>query len=116
MNLEFLYVPTRDLVASLALYREAFGCEEAWREGDATAALTVPGSSVQLMLDASDPDAAPGPMFVVDSVRAFDAAKPVALQPLGAVTEIPGGFLAVYQEPGGMTIYVLDQSTDASTG
>ena len=29
-------------------------------------------------------------------------------------TEIPGGFLATYQDPGGATIYVMDQSTEAS--
>jgi predicted enzyme related to lactoylglutathione lyase len=27
-------------------------------------------------------------------------------------SEIPGGFLATYQDPGGATIYVMDQSTD----
>jgi predicted enzyme related to lactoylglutathione lyase len=30
-------------------------------------------------------------------------------------SEIPGGFLATYQEPGGATIYVMDQSTDSAT-
>ncbi len=28
---------------------------------------------------------------------------------------IPGGFLATYQDPGGATIYVMDQSTDSAT-
>jgi catechol 2,3-dioxygenase-like lactoylglutathione lyase family enzyme len=36
MKLEFLNVPTRDLQASLALYRDELGWQEAWREGDST--------------------------------------------------------------------------------
>ncbi len=68
MKLEFLFAPTSDLRASLALYRDALGFSEAWREGDATVALSLPGTDVQLMLDAHDPDAAFGPLFVVDSV------------------------------------------------
>jgi predicted enzyme related to lactoylglutathione lyase len=30
------------------------------------------------------------------------------------VSEIPGGFMATYQDPGGATIYVMDQSTDSA--
>lgn len=113
MKLEFLLVPTSDLSASLALYRDGLGFTELWREGESTAALTLPGSEVQVMLDASDPDAAPGPMFVVESVEAFHASRPESLAVLAEPSEIPGGFLAAYQEPGGATIYVLDQSTEA---
>jgi hypothetical protein len=42
MKLEFLNVPTRDLQASLALYRDELGWEEAWREGDSTVSLKLP--------------------------------------------------------------------------
>ena len=35
------------------------------------------------------------------------------LQVLEAPAEIPGGFLATYAVAGGVTIYVMDQSTDA---
>lgn len=55
MKLEFLFIPTSDLNASLALYRDGLGFTELWREGDATVALTLPGSEVQVMLDANDP-------------------------------------------------------------
>ena len=64
------------------------------------------------MLDASDPDASVGPMFVVESLAAFHAARPDTLAVLEEPAEIPGGFLATYRDPGGATIYVLDQSTD----
>lgn len=113
MKLEFLYAPTTDLTASLALYRDGFGCEEVWREGDATVALTLPGTDVQLMLDANDPSAPMGPLFVVDSVQAFHDTRPGALQVLDEPSEIPGGFIAVYRDPAGAAIYVMDQSTDA---
>jgi catechol 2,3-dioxygenase-like lactoylglutathione lyase family enzyme len=113
MKLEFLLIPTSDLTASLAIYRDGLGFTEAWREGDATVALVVPGSDVQLMLDANDPDAPVGPLFVVDSVRAFHADLPGTLAAVEEPSEIPGGYMATYQDPGGATIYVMDQSTDA---
>ncbi len=114
MKLEFLFTPTSDLSASLALYRDGLGFTEVWREGDATVALSLPGTDVQLMLDANDPDAPLGPLFVVDSVETFHAARPQALNVLAEPAEIPGGFLATYQDPGGATIYVMDQSTDSA--
>lgn len=115
MKLEFLFVPTSNLSASLALYRDGLGFTETWREGDATVALAVPGSDVQLMLDAHDPDAPLGPLFVLDSVKAFHTARPETLAVVAEPSEIPGGFLVTYQDPGGATIYVMDQSTDSAT-
>jgi catechol 2,3-dioxygenase-like lactoylglutathione lyase family enzyme len=113
MKLEFLFAPTSDLEGSLALYRDAFGCTEVWREGDTTVALTLPGTETQLMLDANDPTAHFGPLFVVDSVTAFHAARPASLQAVEEPAEIPGGLLATYRDVGGGTIYVMDQSADA---
>ena len=61
MKLEFLYMPTRDLGAALALYRDGLGWQEAWREGESTVSLALPGTDVQLMLDVAGPDdRAPG--------------------------------------------------------
>ena len=113
MKLEFLLIPTSDLNASLALYRDSLGCTELWREGDATVALTAPGSDVQIMLDANDPSAPVGPLFVVDSVEGFHSSRPDTLSTLEEPSEIPGGFLATYQDPGGTVIYVMDQSTES---
>jgi catechol 2,3-dioxygenase-like lactoylglutathione lyase family enzyme len=114
MKLEFLFAPTSDLQASLALYRDGFGCEEVWREGDATIALTLPGTDVQIMLDSNEPDAPFGPLFVVDDVKKFHESRPAALALVEGPSEIPEGFMATYTDPGGATIYVMDQS--ASTG
>ena len=115
MKLEFLLVPTSNLNASLALYRDGLGFTEVWREGDATVALALPGTDMQLMLDANDPDAPLGPLFVVDSVEAFHAGRAESLTVVEEPSEIPGGFMATYQDPGGATIYVMDQSTDSAT-
>ena len=115
MKLEFLFVPTSDLNASLTLYRDGLGFTEVWREGDTTAAIRLPGSDAQIMLDANDPGAPIGPMFVVDNLEAFHATRPETLAVLEEPSEIPGGSLAAYQDPGGATIYVLDQSTDTAT-
>jgi len=85
-----------------------------WREGDSTITLSLPGTDVQLMLDSNDPTAPFGPLFVVDSVQTFHEKRPTALDVIEAPAEIPGGFLATYRDAGGMTIYVMDQSTDAA--
>ena len=114
MKLEFLYVPTRDLRAALALYRDGLGWQEAWREGESTVSLTLPGTDVQLMLDATDPDAAVGPIFVVDDVHDFHASRPSDLRTRAEPDAIPGGFMATYEDQSGNTIYVLDQSEDAA--
>jgi len=66
------------------------------------------------MLDSNDPGAPVGPLFVVDSVEAFHTGRPETLAVADGPSEIPGGFLATYQDPGGATIYVMDQSTDQS--
>lgn len=113
MKLEFLFAPTSDLQASLALYRDALGFSEVWREGDTTVALSMPGTDVQLMVDTNDPDAPFGPIFVVDSVEAFHATRPETLTVIEEISEIPGGFMVTYQDPGRATIYVMDQSTDS---
>lgn len=114
MKLEFLFVPTSDLSASLASYR-ALGFTEVWREGETTAALVLPGSEVQLMVDANDPKAPVGPVFVVESLATFHADRPESLTVVEEPSEIPGGYQAVYSEPGGAVLYVIDQSTDGAT-
>ena len=116
MKLEFLLIPTSDLSASLALYRDTLGFTELWREGDATVALSLPGSDLQVMLDANDPKAPVGPLFVVDSVDAFHKGRPETLAAVEEPSEIPGGFMATYQDPGGATVYVMDQSTESAAG
>ena len=73
MKLTFLYHPVSDLKEALAFYRDVLGWDEAWRMGDVTVAMQIPGSEVQVMLDASDADDAKGPsgFFEVDTVDDF---------------------------------------------
>jgi len=118
MKLEFLYTPTTDLQESLALYRDGLGFQEAWREGESTVSLQVPGTDVQLMLDLIEgrqgPDTRPGPIFIVDSVARFTAERPAGLRACGDPTEIPGGFMATYEDPAGNAVHVMDQSTEGA--
>ena len=74
MKLEFLFTPTSDLKASLVLYRDGLGFTEVWREGDATVALALPGTEVQLMLAAQTPT--PGRTAVLVDIEAFQAGRP----------------------------------------
>jgi predicted enzyme related to lactoylglutathione lyase len=115
MKLEFWYAPTSDLSAALTLYRDQLGWNEAWREGDTTVSLQLPDTNVQLMLDKVDgagSAARPGPFFVVDSVAEFSAGRPEGLRACGDIEEIPGGFMATFEDPSGNLIYVMDQSTE----
>jgi predicted enzyme related to lactoylglutathione lyase len=114
MKLEFVYMPTRDLRAALTLYRDGLGWQEAWREGESTVSLALPGTEVQLMLDATDPGAPSGPIFVVDSVHEFDKGRPSELRTSMEPEAIPGGFLATFEDQSGNTIYVMDQSEAAA--
>jgi catechol 2,3-dioxygenase-like lactoylglutathione lyase family enzyme len=112
MKLEFMYLPTQDLDAALALYRDTLGFDELWREGDLTVGLAT-GTEVALMVDAAaDPGFGPGPIFITDDVQAFhakhDGAYDLTLPPF----EIPGGFMSGFKDPGGNFIYVMDQSRE----
>jgi catechol 2,3-dioxygenase-like lactoylglutathione lyase family enzyme len=113
MKLEFLYTPVKDLQSALALYRDALGWEEAWREGDSTVSLKLPGTDVQLMLDEAEAGEV-GPLFVVENVERFHADRPRGLTTRAEPQEIPGGFLVTYADASGNAIYVMDQALESS--
>ena len=116
MKLEFMYLPTQDLDAALALYRDTLGFDELWREGELTVGLGT-GTDVALMIDAAAaPGFGPGPIFITDDVKAFHAKHDGAYELIMPPSEIPGGFLSCFTDPGGNQIYVMDQSTDGGTG
>lgn len=113
MKLSLIYMPVKDLAAALALYRDTLGFEEAWREGDLTAGLTLPGTEVELMLDQDSPeDDKPGPFFQVDDVDAFYAARKDELAFVAPPTSIPPGRYVAFDDPSGNRIHVLDLSGD----
>ena len=111
MKFEFWYAPVADLSAALALYRDQLGWEEAWREGDDTVSLQLPGTEVQLLLDAAETTLAAGPIFVVDSVRDFQAGHGGSLRWRFPPFEIPGGLLGGFEDDSGNVLYVMDQAT-----
>ncbi len=110
MKLEFVYVPVEDMGAALALYRDTLGFQEAWREGETTTSLKLPGTDVQLMLDVT-PEFASGPFFVVESVVDFRAEHREDLHFTHEPEEVPGGYMAAFTDGQGNTVYVIDQST-----
>ena len=114
MKLEFMYLPTQDLTASLTLYRDTLGFDELWREGDETVGLAVPGTDVALMIDAAAmPGWGPGPVFMVENVATFHAQHDGAYALETEPFEFPGGMLSMLRDAGGNPVYVMDQSREA---
>jgi len=115
MKLTFLYQPVTDLKASIALYRDALGFEESWREGDSTVAFRLPGTEVELMLDVppgTGPQWGAGGFYAVDNVDEFRRAHP-DLDWQGEI-DMPDGKGATFLDPSGNTVHLFDQSGDYS--
>ncbi len=111
MKLSLIYLPVKDLKAALALYRDTLGFEEAWREGEFTAGLALPGTDVQLMLDQDAPEGdKPGPFFQVDDVDAFYAEHQGDLAFVAPPKDIPPGRYVAFDDPWGNRVHVLDLS------
>lgn len=112
MRLAFVYTPVKDLKEALGFYRDRFGFEEAWREGDLAAGLSLPGTDVKLMLDADDRETGTGPFFVVDSVADFFEANRDSLDFLFEPREIPPGLYAAFTDPSGNVVRIMDTSRE----
>jgi catechol 2,3-dioxygenase-like lactoylglutathione lyase family enzyme len=113
MKLTFLYQPVTDLEAAVAFYRDTLGLDESWREGKTTAAFTLPGTEVELMLDVPEQDGVErqaGGFYGVDDVDRFFAEHP-SLEPVGGIVDVPGGRAATFVDPAGNALRVFDQST-----
>lgn len=118
MKLTFIYQTVNDLPAALTFYRDQLGLVEAWREGESTVALELPGTEVQLMLDVT-PDDSPrwrsGGFFQVDDVGAFVKEHQDA-EWVGEVMDMPGGKAASFADPSGNVLHVFDQSAETEPG
>jgi len=115
MKLTFLYQPVDDLDAAVAFYRDTLGLDESWREGKTTAAFTLPGTEVELMLDVpegGDVERRAGGVFSVDDVERF-LAEHRSLVPGGEIIEIPGGKAATFHDPARKVGRGFDQSAPA---
>ncbi|MEW4326946.1 VOC family protein [Rossellomorea marisflavi] len=109
----YLYHPVDDLKQALTFYRETLGYEEAWREGKHTAALTIPGSTVRLLLEEDEKELGPGAVFLVNSVDEFHLEKNGTLTCLKEPFDIPPGRYAVYQDPSGNALRIIDFSNES---
>lgn len=113
MKLSMFYLPVKDLNEALALYRDALGFEVAWREGELTAGLAVPGSDVLLMIDqAASAGEKPGPFFEVDDVDAFYAERSGQLAFVAPPSSIPPGRYAAFDDASGNRVHLLDLSAE----
>ncbi|TMW70360.1 VOC family protein [Alteribacter natronophilus] len=113
MKLIFMYYPVRDLETSLEFYREKLGFDEAWREGTDTAALKLPGSDVQLLLESDEDDhSKPGGVFQVESVDAFFKDNKGILTFVKKPVDIPPGRYAIYEDNAGNPIRIIDFSAE----
>ncbi|WP_374056217.1 VOC family protein [Rossellomorea sp. FM04394] len=112
MKLAFLCHPVKDLTESLHYYRDTLGFEEAWREGDHTIALKLPGTDVQLMIENDEPDLAPGGIFIVDSVDEYYEQHQVKLHFIKTPCDIPPGRYAIYQDDSDNLIRIIDLSRE----
>ncbi|WP_409296537.1 VOC family protein [Peribacillus sp. SCS-26] len=108
MKLVFLSHPVKNLKESLAFYRETLGFEEAWREGEHTAALYMPGTDVRLLLENDEPDTEAGGVFLVDSVDRFHEEKNRSMEVVKAPVDIPPGRFAIYRDNSGNYIRIID--------
>ncbi|CAN5366222.1 hypothetical protein BH09ACT4_BH09ACT4_09390 [soil metagenome] len=107
MKLSYIYQPTQQADAAAAFFIEHLGMEEAWRDGDDTIGLWLPGRSAQLMLSTTDQPV--GPMYLVDLLADW-----IAEHATVAVLDrydIPGGEVARFEAPGGSVFYIYDQAT-----
>jgi len=110
MRLTFSYLPTRDLDASLRLYRDTLGFDELWREGEHTVGLALPDTDVALMIDRerSGREASPSG-GVVDSqtvkapapgaTRGFDGGKKIVGRKRHVAVDTDGRLLMVNLTP-----------------
>ena len=111
MKLIFLSYPVKDLKEALKFYRDNFGMEEAWREGEHTAALKLEGTDVQLMLEQEDIELGPGGVFLVDSVDSFYE-EHSDLEFIQKPFDIPPGRFATFKDNNGNLLRLIDETKE----
>ncbi|GAA0356474.1 VOC family protein [Bacillus horti] len=111
-NVMFYFVPVKDIKSAKALYRDALGLEESWREGDFTVAFKLPGTDVELMVEQvqeGGPDAA-GPVLLVPSVKDIYENNQGKLHFVDEPSETPDGLWVSAKDDSGNGIYFTDES------
>jgi predicted enzyme related to lactoylglutathione lyase len=103
------FLPVSDLQAAVGFYRHTLGWPEVWSEGHTTVSVKMPGE-LQIMLNQSAGPPRPGPIAVVDDVRAWCAEHRETIHFWLEPEPIPGGYWAGFDDPFGNAMYVVDQS------
>ena len=80
------------------VFRDTLGFEEAWREGEHTVALQLPGSDVRLLIEDDELGLAPGGVFLVESADGFYKENKDQLEFIKQPVSIPPGRYAIYME------------------
>lgn len=110
MILTFMYHPVTDLETAVAFHRDVLGLDEAWREGADTVAFDLPGTGVQLMLDASGSSAAgPGGFYRVDDVDAFHEAHGDSVTWVELPVDQPPIRCAAFVDPAGTLMRIFHE-------
>lgn len=112
MKLAFMYYPVKDLKETLQFYREVLGFEEAWREGEHTAALKLPDSDVRIMIEDEDEGLPAGGVFLLESVDAFFEENKQKVKFVKEPYDIPPGRYAIFTDNSGNPIRILDFSKE----
>jgi len=114
MKLTFLYHPVKDIKQSVAFYRDVLGWDEAWRMGDDTAAMSIPGSEVIVMLAIDpDPEAVSSGFFELDDVDAFYESRKDEIDFVDQPQDLPPIRYASFIDPDGNLLRLFtDQSQD----
>jgi catechol 2,3-dioxygenase-like lactoylglutathione lyase family enzyme len=112
MKLSYVHQPVKNLKAALAFYRDTLGLEEAWREGDFVAALKLPGTEVQLLLDQDPNEEAAGPTFAIESVDAFYREHKGKVHFLFEPRDIPPGRYSAFKDDSGNIVRLIDASRE----
>jgi len=115
MRFTYLYHPVSDLKEAVAFYRDVVGWDEAWRMGDDTAAMQIPGSEVLLMLDVTpDVDAGPSGFFEVDDVDEFWQSLPESVTRITPPQDLDPIRFAAVADPGGNLIRLFTELESSS--
>ncbi|MDF2700418.1 MAG: hypothetical protein K0Q49_1976 [Haloplasmataceae bacterium] len=112
MKLVFLYQPVKNIEESMAYYKGVLGFEEAWREGEHTAALKLPNSDVKLMIEDDGSESEVGGMFLVDSVDKYYKENKEKIEFVKKPMDIPPGRYATFKDISGNIIRILDFSKE----
>lgn len=113
MKLTFLYHPVTDLAAAVAFYRDVLGWDEAWRMGDDTAAMQIPGSDLEVML-AVDTDREASGFFEVEDIDQFYAENRDRIEFVDEPRDLPPIRYAAFRDPAGNLIRIFTELPDES--